>query len=161
MGTHETTTARLKTHASITGIGAARNIIAGRRLGIDMKQQTEHEEQKAVYQFCMAMATIYPALGMIYTIPNGFAGQHSARRYQLAEGMRPGFPDLGLPVSRGGYHGLFIELKRAKGQAPRPNQVAWLTALGDEGYLAVCCKGRAAAQDVLIKYITGEFVRNG
>ena len=121
-----------------------------------MKPPTEHEDQVAVYQFCVAMAPIYPSLGMIYAIPNGFAGQHSARRYQLAEGMRPGFPDLGLPVARGGYHGLFIEMKRCGGQNPRKEQAEWLQALADEGYYTCCCKGREAAQRVLIQYVKGE-----
>jgi hypothetical protein len=31
-------------------------------------------------------------------------------------GVRSGFPDLILCVARGGYHGLFIELKTAKGR---------------------------------------------
>lgn len=44
-------------------------------------------------------------------IPNGLmcAG---ARRRCLSLGVRPGMPDLMMLVPRGGYHGMFLELKR-------------------------------------------------
>jgi hypothetical protein len=126
-----------------------------------MKHPTEHEDQKAVFAFCQQMAGVYPALGLIYAIPNGFRASAEACAWMKSEGMRPGFPDLGLPVARGGFHGLFMEMKRKKGKDPRPEQVAWLNALGDEGYYACCCKGRGAAQDTLIKYIKGEISRDG
>lgn len=76
-----------------------------------------------------------------------------------SEGMRPGFPDLGLPVARGGFNGLYMEMKRKGGPNPRDEQEAWLRALGAEGYYACCCKGRGAAQDTLLKYVRGEILR--
>jgi hypothetical protein len=124
-----------------------------------MKHPTEHEDQKAVFAFCRQMSSIYPALGLIYAIPNGFRASAEACKWMKDEGMRPGFPDLGLPTARGGYHGMFIEMKRKGGPKPRPEQSAWLQALADEGYYTCCCKGREAAQKTLIKYITGEILR--
>jgi hypothetical protein len=126
-----------------------------------MKYPTEHEDQKAVYAFCLHMCSTYPGLGLIYAIPNGFRASSEACVWMMSEGMRKGFPDLGLPVARGGYHGLFMELKRKGGQNPRKEQVAWLQRLADQGFYACCCKGREAAKDTLVKYITGEIRLNG
>ena len=38
-----------------------------------------------------------------------------------------------LPVARGQYHGLYIELKTQKGKVQK-NQNEWLIALNKEGY---------------------------
>lgn len=121
-----------------------------------MRQPSEHEDQKAVIDFCRAMAAFFPALGLVYAIPNGFRATPAARQWMQAEGLRTGFPDLGLPVARGGWHGLFIEMKRFGGPNPRPEQEDWLRALAAEGYFTCCCKGREAAQRILMQYVKGE-----
>jgi hypothetical protein len=48
-------------------------------------------------------------------------------------GVRAGFPDLGLYIARGKYHGLFIELKTAKGRQT-DNQKYFQKALKAQGY---------------------------
>ena len=76
-------------------------------------------------------------------------------------GVKAGVPDLFLPVSRGGYAGLFIELKRRRGGQISSEQKAWIAALLNEGYCASVCRGFDAATELIDKYIAGEVRRWG
>lgn len=68
------------------------------------------------------------------------------------EGVKAGVPDLVLPVSRGGYHGLYIELKVGKNK-PTKEQKEWLEALKQEGYYATWCVGSEAAIKIIEEYL--------
>lgn len=89
---------------------------------------------------------------LIFATPN--AGKRTPRQgaYMKAEGLRPGVPDLMLPVARGGFHGLFIELKAEKGRM-NPNQEEWLHNLSEQGYMAVMCRGWDAARKTIESYL--------
>ena len=67
-------------------------------------------------------------------------------------GMRPGFPDLFIPLARGRYHGLFIEMKHGSGRASGA-QESWLRLLSREGYAVSISYGFDAAKRVIEKYI--------
>jgi len=56
-------------------------------------------------------------------------------------GYVKGFPDLQITEARGGYFGLFIELKFDKQCYMSGAQKDWLRDLESRGYKAVCCKG--------------------
>ena len=73
------------------------------------------------------------------------------------EGMKKGFPDNFIAEPRGIYHGLFIELKRAKKRLSRksPEQRQWITALEDKGYKAVFCYGAEEAKRTVLEYLQG------
>ncbi len=105
---------------------------------------------------------------LLYAIPNagGYSGGFgsNARRVAgaLKEGVRKGFPDIGLPVARwnqGGfelqYHGLFIELKRenARPSDTTKAQLAWHEALREQGYKVVVCPGWKIAAEVIEIYL--------
>lgn len=94
-----------------------------------------------------------PELGMLFHTPNGGNRNVITAKKLKAEGVKPGVPDLCLPVPRGGYHGLFIEMKRQKGGVVSPEQKAWLQALNALGYRAEVCKGAAEAWDVIREYV--------
>lgn len=53
-------------------------------------------------------------------------------------GAKAGFPDLSIFEPRGGYHGLFIEAKAAKGKSTEA-QEKWSGELSKRGYYAVIC----------------------
>ena len=100
----------------------------------------------------------YPGLHMLFAVPN--AGKRSARMgaYYKAEGLRPGAPDLVLPVARKGYHGLIIEMKVPKTALTKksyrtPEQTAWGENFTREGYLAITCWGHDAAITALKLYL--------
>lgn len=116
---------------------------------------TEHEEQVALMRLVEMHKGRWPELGMLYAVPNGGNRNIVTARRLKAEGVKPGVPDLCLPVPRGGYHGLYIELKRQKRGKIQPEQVAWLQALNEQGYRAEICLGAAEAWEVIADYMRG------
>ena len=80
-----------------------------------MSHPTEHQEQVALIHWAKMRSATLPELGLLFAIPNGGERHLFVAKKLKAEGVKPGTPDLCLPVARGGYHGLFIEMKRMKG----------------------------------------------
>ena len=114
---------------------------------------TEAEEQIALFQWAEFAKAQYPELALLFHVPNG-GSRHQIEAARLkAQGVKPGVPDIFLPVPRGGYHGLFIELKRQKGGRLSNNQKIWLTALGGMGYAVYVCFGCEEAIKEIIKYL--------
>ena len=96
---------------------------------------TEHEEQCLAVQWANTMSFRFPELDLLFAIPNGgYRAPLTAIRLKR-EGVRSGVPDLFLPVARYDYHGLFLELKRAKGGNLSGTQKEWLKNLSEQGYL--------------------------
>jgi len=121
--------------------------------GPSLPVATESEEQQALFEWASMQAGKYPELRLLYHIPNGGRrGKAEAGRFK-AGGVKSGVPDLCLPVARGNYHGLYIELKRIKGGRVEPSQEAWIVALKEQGYYATVCRGWVAASRVLIWYL--------
>jgi hypothetical protein len=75
-------------------------------------------------------------------------------------GMKKGKPDINLPVARGGYHGLWIELKRSGGEKPRPDQERMLRLLAGEGNAVYACFGSESATETIVRYIQGHIRRD-
>jgi hypothetical protein len=116
---------------------------------------TEHEEQVALMRVVEMHQGRWPELGMLFAIPNGSERNVIVGRKLKAEGVKKGVPDLCLCLPRGGYHGLFIELKRQKKSRISPEQVQWIAALRGQGYRAEICLGAAAAWEVIQEYVRG------
>ena len=71
---------------------------------------TEHSVQSAL--FCwIAQQTDYPELKLAFSIPNGGLRDKITAARLKAEGVKSGVWDIFLPVPRGRYHGMFIEMK--------------------------------------------------
>ena len=108
---------------------------------------TEGEEQATLFSWAAMQRRKYPELRLLMHIPNGGARRKSEAARFKAEGVKPGVPDLFLPVARGVWHGLFIEMKRQKGGRISDAQKRWLDDLLRQGYLAqVCCGWKEAAE---------------
>ena len=119
---------------------------------------SEHDEQAALFQWAMTIANArWPELELLFAIPNaGRMGGHKGRMWGgrlKKEGLRAGVPDLFLPVPRGSYHGLFLELKRVKHGSTSTIQTAWHTALRAQGYQVEVAKGAQAAIAILTVYL--------
>ena len=114
---------------------------------------TENQEQAALFEWAAVASGRYPELRMLHSIPNG--GRRDGRTAAVLQrtGVKPGVPDLCLPVARGGFHGLYIELKRLKGGVLSINQKTWLGLLAKQGYKAVMCRGWEAARDTILNYL--------
>ena len=117
-------------------------------------QPTEEQEQAAVFEWVSLMQKQFPELALLHHIPNG-GDRHPAVAAKLkAQGVKAGVPDLCLPVARGGFHGLYIELKRRKGGRVSDDQQAWIGELSAQGYRAEVCHGAEEACDLLYQYLT-------
>lgn len=103
-------------------------------------RQDEHREQAALFAWAAAAEERHPALALLFAVPNGGARSAVTGARLKAEGVKRGVPDIWLPVARGGYHGLVIEVKAGKGRTTN-EQRRWLAALTAEGWLALVCVG--------------------
>lgn len=70
---------------------------------------------------------------LLFAVPNGGKRGLITARILKAEGVRPGVCDLMLCVPRGGFHGLFLELKSPVGR-PSPEQVSFMAEAAAQGY---------------------------
>ena len=119
----------------------------------EIYQPTEEQEQVAVFQWADIMSIRYPELKWLLHVPNGgWRTKSEAVRFKRA-GVKKGVPDIFLPVSRKGYHGLWIEMKRRKGGRLSPEQKEWIDGLFNQGYLAVRCDGAEEAIGMLERYL--------
>ena len=113
----------------------------------------ESEEQQALFQWAKYAEGKYPELKLLYHIPNGGLRNKAVAVRLTAEGVRRGVPDMCLPVARGKYHGLYVELKRRVGGVVSKEQKQWCGALIKQGYCAVTCYGCEDAIKVIEAYL--------
>lgn len=113
---------------------------------------SEDAEQEVIFEWARMMEGRYPALAMLAHIPNEGKRTASYGAKMRRMGLKRGFPDVILPVARGGYHGLFVELKSANGK-PSEEQNLWKDRLNEEGYKAVIAYGAGEAIEVITNYL--------
>jgi|TARA_R110000744_G_scaffold109402_1_gene206722 hypothetical protein len=118
---------------------------------------SEHDEQVALIEWAQSQINIYPELQLLYAVPNqGGAGRAAIIRGQKMkrEGMRKGVPDLCLPISRGNFLTLYIEMKDvgSKGRLS-PEQTLWVSLLSEAGHNVQVCHGFEEAMNTLINYL--------
>lgn len=68
------------------------------------------------------------------------------------EGLKKGFPDVGVFVANSDYHGLFIEFKSSKGVV-RKEQKHVMSVLSAQGYRCAVCRSLEEAMDVTVSYL--------
>lgn len=117
-----------------------------------MGMNSESNEQISLFEWCEYSVGKYPELKLLFHVPNGGYRSTATAGRMKAEGVKAGVPDLCLPVARGGFHGLFIEMKAGKNK-PTANQQAWLDRLTEQGYSTAVCYGWEQAAKVLISYL--------
>lgn len=116
------------------------------------RENREAEEQEALFVWAEYQSAAHPELRLLYHIPN--EGKRSVA-YGAAlrrQGMKKGVPDLCLPVARGKYHGLYIEMKAGRNK-PTVDQQWWLEALERQGFCAVWCSGWERAKEEISEYL--------
>ena len=117
-------------------------------------QPSEEQEQAAVIEWTIIMDKQLPELRLLFHVPNG-AERHPAVAAKLKkQGVKAGVPDLFLPVARGGWHGLFVEMKKRKGGRVSDAQKQWISDLEGEMYRCVVANGAEEACDAIFKYLT-------
>lgn len=121
-----------------------------------MPAPLEHDEQAALIDWTILMSAKWPELNLFYHIPNEGKRSPAAAMRLKQEGMKRGVPDNCLPVARGKYHGLYIELKRIRDGRATSDQKQWIEDLNNQGYLAMICKGWEEAAKVIERYLREE-----
>lgn len=116
---------------------------------------TEAQHQSALIKWSQLpqIRARYPELKLLHHIPNGGRRDPIEAKHLKAQGVKPGVPDLCLPVARGTYHGLYIEMKTETGR-PSDNQKWWIKELNDQKYKAVICHGWEEAKKCLTDYLS-------
>lgn len=107
---------------------------------------SEHDEQCVVVEYCQIRR--YP----LFAIPNGGSRNKAEAARLKAEGVSAGVPDLFMPIAKGKYHGLFIEMKVGKNKTSFA-QDEWIALLRRNGYAVAVCYGADAAIKTIDEYI--------
>lgn len=113
---------------------------------------TESQLQILLFDWCHMNRQRYPELQLMFHIPNGGYRNIATAKRLKAEGVKAGVPDICLPVARGNYHGLYLELKTDKGRLSK-DQENWLFDLNKQGYLAEVAYGFDEAVKVIKGYL--------
>ena len=130
-------------------------------------QNIEYQEQVKIFEWARINSYRYPDLKLLNSSLNGIKIHNikAAARAKKA-GMKKGYPDIFLPTARGGYFGLFIELKRPankllgtqKGSSTQ-EQREWIEILNTQNYKAKICYGASEAIELLKEYLENEKTR--
>lgn len=113
-------------------------------------KRTERGEQIALIHKCRLFAGRYPALRTIYHIPNGEKRDGRDGAILQAMGVRPGMPDLHLPVSGDGYASLYIEMKTTTGRLSKVQQEVHDDLRAGGNHVVVCRSAEEAWRMIAI-----------
>lgn len=116
--------------------------------------QQEYEEQKKLFIMAGQAAVKHPELRLLNGSLNGVRLNIGQAMKAKKAGMKAGYPDVFLPVSRQGHAGLYIEMK-IKGNSPSVEQKWWLRRLKEEGYCCCICYSASEAWDAIKTYLQG------
>lgn len=120
----------------------------------------EKHSQEALFNWAALAIGRHPELATLFAIPNagGFTGGFKANLLRVMamkrEGVKPGVPDVCLPVARGGYHALYIEMKRENDGTLSADQRDWAKRLALYGNKVVVAHGFDEAKTVLEEYLS-------
>lgn len=70
-----------------------------------------------------------------------------------AEGVKAGVADLFLAIPSGNWHGLFIEMKKQRGNSQTEKQKKFQEAVESQGYRYLLARGWIAAKDGIQSYL--------
>ena len=116
------------------------------------KHPSDHEHHLQVA--CVRWFRMQYPQHLIYAIPNG--GQRNAivAAKLKAEGVTAGIPDLHIPVSRHGYHSLYIEMKNGKAGRLSEHQKECIAQLQSQGHKVAVCRTFDDFQQEIDAYLT-------
>ncbi len=117
-------------------------------------QRTEEREQALLVKWThrSAVRALMPALRWLHHSPNGGKRDAITGGQMKALGVKPGFPDLVLPVATLTHHGLAIEMKSDTGRTSH-EQDEWLDHLGKNGWSVAIARSAAEARRILCDYL--------
>lgn len=106
-------------------------------------------------------AVFNPELKWLHAIPNGGNRDPKTAARLKAEGVKPGIPDIFLPVRRpisnlGFYSGLYIELKKLKGGRVSVDQSDFMNFAIGQGFCPCFAYGWRDAAEEIMGYLQRE-----
>ncbi len=117
--------------------------------------RSEDTEQINVIQWARWQQERHPELKLLHHCPNG-GSRNKAEAVKLKQmGVVAGIPDLHLPVPKGIYSGLYIELKYDRGTL-QESQKEVLRELAEVGNYCAVCYGAEEAIKIIEEYIALE-----
>ncbi|MFC1567351.1 VRR-NUC domain-containing protein [Thermodesulfobacteriota bacterium] len=115
--------------------------------------RSEYEEQVAIFKWADLMLLKLPELELLQGSLNGVRLTIGQAVKAKRAGLKKSYPDLFLPVARGDYHGLFIELKKRGSTYPDKGQRQMLLKLREQGYCADWVRGSDDAIKLIKNYL--------
>lgn len=116
-------------------------------------RETRHQINVVRWSQQPSIRSRWPELALLHHIKNETSEGASRVAADREMGVRKGVPDLCLPVPRGNYHGLYIEMKNETGRASA-EQLWWGEKLAGQGYFWEVCHGWQSAVRVLEWYLS-------
>ena len=93
-----------------------------------------------------------PALAWLFHTPNGGKRDGFTGAQMRAMGVKPGVPDLLMPIGTAAFVGLAIEMKAPDGRVSTA-QSDWLGILAQNGWKTAVCFSADEAYAVICEYI--------
>lgn len=115
-------------------------------------RETRHQINVIKWSQQPTIRTKWPDLKLLYHIKNETEGGAAQVAIDRVKGTKKGVPDLCLPVPRGNYHALYIELKNETGK-PSKAQLWWVEQLNAQGNFCTVCHGWESAVQVISWYL--------
>lgn len=120
-----------------------------------IRRRSEDTEQEVVIQWVRMNSGKWPELSLLHHIPNGGSrGKSEAARFKRM-GVLAGVADLHLPVARGPWHGLYIEMKYGEGRLSN-SQKDFLKLAAEQGVYCIVCYSAEDAIEVIRQYVSRE-----
>ncbi|MBQ6994982.1 MAG: VRR-NUC domain-containing protein [Lachnospiraceae bacterium] len=119
-------------------------------MNLKYMKRGETTEQIRLFDWARKSLHVLPCLELMYHVPN--EGKRTNGDILKAAGMKAGVPDVCLPVSRKGYHGLYIEMKYGKNTATA-EQEDYMALLRQQGYKTAVCYGFEEAKTEILGYL--------
>ena len=126
----------------------------GKRLK-NIRTDTEAGNQEMLFAWSFYQLQRYPELELLYHIPNGDKRDAKTGIALKRQGVKAGVPDLHLPVARGEYNSLYIELKVGKNKTTKA-QDKWIEKLRQQGNKVIICYTWQQAAEEIIDYLDSD-----
>lgn len=121
------------------------------------KAGTEHAHQRAFFGWLNAMQYLgrHPMARLAFAVPNGGKRDAITAARLKAEGVKKGVHDVCYPVALGGFHSLWLELKKPKVGKASEEQNEWAIDMTVCGHACATCWGWRAARAAFLDYTNG------
>jgi hypothetical protein len=118
-----------------------------------MERGEEREQARFIkWTHMPAVRAIAPELRWMFHCPNGGKRDAITGGQMRALGVKPGVPDLLMPIARHPWNGLAIEMKSSTGTASK-EQKEWMDELQCNDWLVFICRSADEARSACAAYL--------